>query len=214
MPRGRYSPRTHANVGSIQAGVYTDTAGVDLTPTFTELNQMAGLDPVLSALGVTGAEVQGGAGAAGGAATLTRLIVKKTGIADNTATALITVTVPNDEHAAAIRLTLLGSLGTGTDTFESSRCAEGLVVVARKAGVNAVAVAATLALAQIATTAGGGTLTLAYAVSAIAGAVGAVNTFNITVTLVATGTITDLQCVAYAELLNAEASGITMAAAA
>lgn len=158
-----------------------------------------------------GAIFQGGN--AGDAATLHRLIVKKTGIADNTATSVITVTVPNSENAAAIRLFIVASLGTGTDTFESTRCAEGAVVVSRKTGDNVVPAAATLTLAQISTDSGGGTLTLAYGVSSVTGAAGATNTFDIQVTLVKTGTITDLQCVVYAELLNAQAAGVTMAAA-
>jgi len=159
--------------------------------------------------GVGGAQ----SGVAGQATQASQILTKKTGIANNTATAVIAVTVPNGNHAASIKVRLLGTLGAGADTFESSRVAEGLVVIARQTGANAVAVAAALDLVQIATVAGGGTLTLAYAVSAIAGAVGAVNTFNITVTLVVTGTITDHQCVVLAELINAEASGVTMAAA-
>lgn len=230
MARTRYSPRTHFNIASLQVPAGTlNIGGTDVSATAAELNKTAGVTAgttaaskalvvdaakALDTLGVTGALVSGGTGAAGAAATVTRLVVKKTGIADNTATAMITVTVPNANHAAAIRLTILGTLGAGTDTFESSRCGEGLVVIARQVGANVVAAAATLALAQIATVSGGATLTLAYSVSAVTGAVGAANTFNIMVTLVVTGTITNHQCVVYAELLNAEASGITMAAAA
>jgi hypothetical protein len=157
--------------------------------------------------------VGGKASGVGAATSKNQLLIKKTAIADNTATDLITVTVPNGEHAAAIRLVFLASLGTGTDTFESSRCAEGMVVLARKTGVNVVGAAATLTLEQIATTSGGGTLTLAYDLGSVSGAVGATNTFTIRATLVATGTITDLQCVVLAELINAEASGVTIAAA-
>jgi hypothetical protein len=160
---------------------------------------------------VTGTLLLGGT-AAGGATTAQRLLIKKTGIADNTATDVITVTVPNANHAAALKLTLLSSNGAA-DAFESSRCAEGLVVIARTAGANAVAVAATLALAQIATVAGGATHTLAYGVSAIAGAVGAVNTFTITVTVDDSGNLGGNQLVVLAELINAEASGVTFAAA-
>lgn len=157
--------------------------------------------------------VVGAAATPGSAAIHSAIVVKKTGIADNTATDILTVTVPNGNHAAALRVLLLGSLGTGTDTFESSRVAQGTIVLARQTGANVVATAVALTNAGIATVATGGTLTLAYAVSAITGAVGAVNTFTVTVTLVKTGTITDLQCVAFVELLNAEASGVTMAAA-
>lgn len=229
MARTRKSPRSHYNAQSVQATYFTDDAGTDLAATFAELNRAGGVTPgtalaskalVLGTLkevdtfNITGARTQGGTGAAGAAGTCTSLVVRKTAIANNTATAVITVTVPNGMHAAAIRLTILGHLGAGTDTFESARCAEGLIVLARQTGAATVAVAATLALAQIATAAGGGTLTLAYSVSSMTGAVGATQTFDIQVTLVVTGTITDHTAVVFAELVNSSAAGVTMAAAA
>ena len=141
------------------------------------------------------------------------LVHLKKGIADNTATAVITVTVPNKNVSAGIFLELVGALGTGTDTFESTRIATGAIAIARQAGANVVPAAATLGHAQIATVSGGGTLTLAYAVSAVTGGVAAVNTFTITVTLAKTGTITDLQCMVRARLLDAEGAGVAMARA-
>ena len=137
------------------------------------------------------------------------LLFKKTGIADNTATAIITVTIPNAAHAACLRLLFLSSNG-GADTFESSRTAQGLVVFQRSAGAVAVATAATIADGQIATDATGGsaTHTLAYAVSAVTGAATAVNTFNITVTLDTSGS-TVAQIVVFAELINSEPNGVT-----
>lgn len=159
--------------------------------------------------------VKGTVSTAGAATSITPILVgKKTGIADNTATSIITVTMPNVNGAFCIELTLLGSLGAGTDTFESTRCAKGMIVCSRKAGDNIVPAAATLTLAQISTDSGGGTLTLAYGVSSVTGAAGATNTFDIQVTLVKTGTITDLQCAFTAVLLNAETGGATMALAA
>jgi hypothetical protein len=149
-------------------------------------------------------------GAPGAATTSHRLIKKVTGIADAVATDVITVTVPNANHAASIKVTLLSSNGS-TDAFESSRTAEGAVVVARTTGANAVAAAATLELAQIATVAAGATHTLAYGVSAISGAVGATNTFTIQVTINDSGNVGSNQVVVLAELINAEATGVTMA---
>lgn len=149
--------------------------------------------------------------AAGASASSQRFMHKKTSIADNTATAFLTVTVPNANHAAAIKLTFLASNGS-TDAFESSRCAEGMVVVARTTGANAVAVVATLDLAQIATVAAGATLTLAYGVSAISGAVGATNTFDVQVTIDDSGNLGSNQLVVLVEVINAEESGVTVAA--
>lgn len=149
--------------------------------------------------------------AAGSSTSAVTLTKKVTGIADNTATDVITVTVPNGNHAAAIEVVLVASLGTGTDTFESTRAAIGVVVVARQAGANVVGTATALTNAGIATVSGGGTLTLAYDLGSVTGAVGATNTFPIRVTLVKTGTITDLQCVVMATVVNAEAAGVTIA---
>lgn len=160
-------------------------------------------------LGAASFALNGAAAAAGSQDTL---VVRKTGIADNTATDVITVTVPNANHNAAIELLILAHLGTGTDASESSRCATGIVVLARTTGVATVAAASTLAQAQIATVAGGGTLTLAYGVSAMTGAAGATQTFTIQLTLVVTGTITDHTAVVSARLLNSLGTGVTMAA--
>jgi len=148
-------------------------------------------------------------GASGAATSGTRVQKKVTGIADNSATAVLTVTVPNANEAAAIRLLFVSSNGS-TDAFESSRSASGMVVVARTAGANAVATAATLDDAAIATVAAGATHTLAYAVSAISGAPDAVNTFTVTVTIDDSGNVGGNQCVIIAELLNAEATGVTI----
>jgi len=150
-------------------------------------------------------------GGVAGSATAARVFTKKvTGIGDNTATDVLTVTVPNANHAATIRLLFLSSNG-GSDAFESSRTATGAVVVARVTGLNAVATAATLTHEAIATVAAGATHTLAYGVSAISGAVGAVNTFTVQVTINDSGNTASNQVVVFAEVLNAEASGITVA---
>lgn len=146
---------------------------------------------------------------AGNLSTLTGV---KTGIANNTATSIIRVTVPNSSQNASIQLDLMGWLGAGTDTSESTRYAFGAIVLARTAGVATVAAAATLASAQIATLAGGGTLTLAYGVSSISGAVGVDQTFDIQVTMVVTGTITDHSCMWAAQLMNGKDTGVTIAA--
>jgi hypothetical protein len=144
------------------------------------------------------------------AGAVSELAVIKAGIADNVATAVLTVTVPNANHNAAIFLDIVGHLGAGTDASESTRCASGSVAVCRVAGAATVAVASTLEAAAIATQAGGGTLTLAYGVSAMTGAATATQTFTVTVTMVVTGTITNHTAIAHARLINSSAAGVTM----
>mgnify|MGYP001571168226 CR=1 FL=1 len=148
----------------------------------------------------------GGSGTATSASKLTK---KVTGIADNTATDVLTVTIPNANHAAAIKLTFLSSNGS-TDAFESSRVATGHVVVARTTGVVTVTTAAAIDDAAIATVAAGATHTLAYNVSAVTGAAGASNSFTIQVTIDDSGNLGSNQIVVLAEIINAEATGITI----
>ncbi|WP_024337978.1 hypothetical protein [Bradyrhizobium japonicum] len=149
----------------------------------------------------------------GYAGNLSTLTGRKTGIANNTATSIIRVTVPSGNQNASIELTLAAWLGTGTDQSESTRIGKGLIAIARQTGsVDTVAAAATIALTGIATVSGGGTLTLAYSVSAISGANTGTQTFDVQVTLVVTGTITDHACMFEARLLNGQDNGVTMAA--
>lgn len=156
---------------------------------------------------VSGRYYIGGSGTATSASKLTK---KVTGIADNTATDVLTVTIPNANHAAAVKLTFLSSNGS-TDAFESSRVATGHVVVARTTGVVTVVTAATIDDAAIATVAAGATHTLAYNVSAVTGAAGASNSFTVQVTIDDSGNLGSNQVVVLAELINAEATGVTIA---
>ena len=153
-------------------------------------------------------------GAAGGATSAHTIIKKITDIDDAVATDILTVTVPNADHAAAVKLTFLSSNGNGDSdmtAFESSRVATGHVVVARTTDANAVTAAATIDDAAIATVAGGATHTLAYDLSSISGAAGAVNTFTIRVTINDSLNLGSNQLVVFATLINSEATGVTIA---
>lgn len=168
-----------------------------------------GVNPVFNSVTIRGpsATINGASGDSG---VVVRTVKKVTAIADNTATTVFTVTVPNAGHAAGIRLSLVSTNGS-TDAYESTRVAEGFVAIARTSGVATVAVVATLALAQIATVAAGATHTLAYSVTAMTGAVGATQTFDIQVTVNDTGNVGGNIVLAFAELMNVAASGITIA---
>jgi hypothetical protein len=149
-------------------------------------------------------------GAAGAATTSSKLVKKVTGIADNSGTAVLTVTVPNGNHAASIDLVFLSSNGS-TDAFESSRTSRGTIILARTTGAATVATPITLYASEIATVAAGATHTFAYTVSAMSGAVGATQTFTVNVTINDLGNTGSNQLVMSAEVLNAEASGVTIA---
>lgn len=150
-------------------------------------------------------------GPAGAATTSNRLQKKVTAIADATATTVLTVTVPNGDHAALIDLKFLSSNG-GADAFESSRESHGMVVIQRNAGKSAVATAAALDDAAIATNATGGSATHTFAYSVVANAEGAAGTetVSIKVTIDDSGNLGGNQVFVVAELMNAEATGITI----
>lgn len=138
-----------------------------------------------------------------------------TGIANNTATATLTVTIPNGNHSAGGRITLKGAAGAGgaIGADEFSALIEYDFVVTRTTGVNAVAtLSAALLTAITASVAGATTPTISAALSAISGAVGATNTFTFNVTINAlTGSSTNHTCFCYATLINDNASGVTIA---
>lgn len=136
-----------------------------------------------------------------------------TTIADNVATATVTVTVPNAAHSAGGKLVIKAAAGAGgaigADEFSVEN--EYAWVVTRTAGVNAVATLTAIVTGVAASVAGGAAVTLTAAFSAISGAVGATNTFTLNVTIAhGSGSSTNHTCFVYGTLLNDNASGVTI----
>jgi hypothetical protein len=165
---------------------------------------------------LAGGIVFGGATAAAGGAT-TRTEFQKTVIAftNGVAKATFTVTIPNAAHTATLEFEFTAFLGAGgtIGTNEAAATTSCKVIVTRTPGVNAVASAVSTAFGAVAANvAGATTATVAAAVSAIAGAVGATNTFTLDVTITRGGGSSDNHvCLCYGKLMNANASGITIA---
>lgn len=115
-------------------------------------------------------------------AALTKVV---SNIADHTATAVLTVTVPNVSTAAILHVRLFGSIGeSGTQKlFECSAAIEGNIAIVRTTGAAAVATASTAAQTANSCVSGATTLTFAYAVSSISGGTTGTDTFTVTVTL-------------------------------
>lgn len=156
----------------------------------------------------------GGVATAGAATSSTTMLKRVTGIADATATAVFTVTVPNAAHSANVEVTLNGSLGAGgaIGANEATGSIKYNVSIARTAGVNAVATISTAYGSTTSSVAGAATITVTGDLSAISGAVGATNTFTIRVTITkGSGSSDNHTCTAHAVLLNANASGVTIA---
>lgn len=153
-------------------------------------------------------------GAEAAATTMTEIVKAVTGIADATATDILTITVPNAAHSASIRLRVVGSLGAGgaIGANEASGSIEYDIVIARTAGVNAVAGISAAFGSTTAVVAGGATITVTAAMSAVAGAVGVSNTFTVKVTITkGSGASANHTCRVHAAIVNANATGVTVA---
>lgn len=137
-----------------------------------------------------------------------------TAFTDGVAKATFTVTIPNAAHTASIRFKANASIGAGgaIGANEASATIQYDFSISRTAGVNAVMVASTAYGSAASAVAGATTCTVTAAASAVSGAVGATNTFTINVTITKGGGSSDNHtCTCFAELLNANASGVTIA---
>lgn len=153
-------------------------------------------------------------GAAAAANTRTGFQKAVTAIANATATTVLTATIPNAAHAARIRITLVGSLGAGgtIGANEATQTISYDVTITRTAGVNAVATISTAFGSAAAAVAGATTITVAGTLAAVTGAVGATNTVPIQITITrGGGASANHTCQVFAEILNANATGITVA---
>lgn len=151
---------------------------------------------------------------AGAAATKNKITKSVASIANNTATDVLTVTIPNAAHTAMVRVTLVGSLGAGgaIGANEATGTISYDIAIARTAGVNAVAAISSAYGSQTAAVAGAATITVTGTLGSISGAVGAVNTFTVKVTIArGSGSSSNHTCTVYAEVLNGNATGVTIA---
>lgn len=149
-----------------------------------------------------------------GATTSKRLQKAVASIADNTDTAVFTVTVPNAAHSATLRVTLAGSLGAGgaVGANEATHSISYDIAIARTAGVATVATVSTAYGSANSAVAGAATITVAGSVSAMTGAVSAQQTFTVLVKITkGDGASDNHTCLALAELVNANATGISIA---
>lgn len=150
----------------------------------------------------------------GGVASETECVKATSAIADAVATATYTVTIPNAAHSAAIKVTFAGSAGAGgaVGANEATATSSYDITVTRTAGANAAAIISTVYGSATASVASGTVLAVTGAVSSISGAVGATNTFTINVTVAHTlGASTNHTCVTTAKIINANATGVTIA---
>lgn len=161
----------------------------------------------------------GGAGGIGGlngapAVSSGKFIKRVTAIADNVATTILTATIFNLAQSAMIRITLVGSLGAGgaIGANEASGSVSYDIVIARTPGLNAVAAITAAIAGAVSSVAGGATVTVTAALAAVTGAAGASNALQIKVTIArGSGASTNHTCLVIAEVINANAQGVTIA---
>jgi len=153
-------------------------------------------------------------GAAPGAAgSVTTFMKAVSGIADNVATTVLTVTCPNAAQSAFLRVKLCASLGAGgaVGANEATAIMELIIAMTRTPGANMgrnMAFAAQTSSLVV----GAATITLTPSTTAVAGAVGATNTYDLQVTIAhGSGASTNHTCLLEAILINANATGITAA---
>lgn len=189
---------------------YKDDAGtVQVVPTQAAPGTLT--SPTLTAPTITSPTVTGtkqefaAAAAAGGATELESSHV----LPNNSAVDFFTVTVPNAVVGASIQLLISSMLGDG----DSTDTAIYTVGISRITGANAKAVISSKSV--VGATAGAtANAVITAAISSITGAVGAVNTFTVTIKNArSAGAADNHPTIAIARLLNLVATGVTIAAA-
>lgn len=204
------SSKTISGMTAVTAGTLTEAALLEVEDS-ASASRKATLAQLRTQLN-TGAQAPAN-GTAGAATTFNRHIKAVTGIADATATDVLTITVPNAAHASSVRVTLVGSLGAGgaIGANEASGTVSYDIVITRTAGVNAVATISAAYGSGMASVAGAATITVTAAMSAVSGAVGASNSFTCKVTITkGSGSSANHTATVLAQVINANATGCTL----
>lgn len=160
-------------------------------------------------VGSVALSLNGTSGAASSVNTLTRLV---TGIADNTATTVLTITVPNAAHGALIRVDIVGFAGASgaIGAFEDVTGVSYNVAVARTPGVAMGATASTAYGSAAAVVTGAGTMTCVAALTLNGEGVTVANTASFKATIDQSSTSTLHRCLVMATIINSQATGITL----
>lgn len=153
-------------------------------------------------------------GAPGALATTVMLVKNVTGLTDTTATAVLTITVPNAAHTAVINVDALGVLGAGgaVGAGECSKLAKYQVVVTRTAALAAVITVSSAIGGVQSKVAGADSITsTVVTASAVSGANSVTQTFTVKVAITKGGGSSDNHtCLVYASCINQNANGVTM----
>jgi hypothetical protein len=152
-------------------------------------------------------------GQEGGPTTSKRIQKAIASMADATFTDMFTVTVPNGAHSARVRVQLAGSKGAGDaeGANGSTSVITYDIAITRTSGVATVATVSTAYGSAVATIGAANAVATTLQVSAMSGAVGATQTFTIQAKVTrGAGASTNHTCVGILEILNANATGVSI----
>ena len=151
---------------------------------------------------------------AGGENSITVFRKAVSAIANNVATTALTITIPDAAHSALVKVDYLAWLGAGgaIGAHEAVAAALSMYRITRVAGVNAVGTAVVVSATAGTAVAGGATITFtAGTLSAVIGAIGAENSFTVSVTIArGSGASDNHEVLMRVEVINAEGTGITV----
>lgn len=154
-----------------------------------------------------------GMGGISGAVTSGYSLIKKvTAIADNTATTVLTVTVPNSAHAGVVQVTIVGIAGAGgaIGTCEDVTSVTYNISICRTPGVAMGATVSTAFGSAAAVVAGAGTMTTVGAITLNGEGVTLTNTASFKATVDQSSTAANHICMVYATVINHLGTGITI----
>lgn len=198
-------PANPPEASSLLVNNWNNQGGTNTTP----LDRLGNLEQIVANL-LTGLPIQGGA--AGGALTYATLRKAVTGIVDNTATNVLTITVPNVLANAVVRVTIVGiagasgAIGAGEDLTAVSYN----IAVTRTPGVAMGATVSTAFGSAAAVVVGAGTMTTVGAITLVGEGVTVTNTGQFKATVDQSSTSSLHVCLVYAECFNYLAGGVTI----
>lgn len=198
-------PTSPPEASSLVVNQWLNQGGTNTIP----LDRLGNLEQIVGNL-LLNVPTQGGA--PGAALTVATLRKRVSAIADNTATTVLTITVPNVLASGVVRVRLVGiagasgAIGAGEDVTSVSYD----ISVTRTAGVAMAAVASTAYGSAAAAVTGAGTMTAVAAITLTGEGVTVTNTAVFKVTIDQSSTSTLHKCLVLADVYNDLAGGITI----
>lgn len=149
---------------------------------------------------------------AAGANSANTILKRVTAIADNTATTVLTITVPNSAHAAVVQVTIVGIAGAGgaIGTCEDVTAVTYNIGVARTPGVAMGATVSTAFGSAAAVVTGAGTMTTVGAITLSGEGVTVTNTGLFKATIDQSSTSSNHICLVFATVVNYLGTGVTI----